>query len=158
MKRDPGLSCTLVSAAGKHTDMTRTESSSTPLILAPTTTTRATHITPRIHPLPPTELWGRDICGERLVWKQCAFQFTSRSLQRQTRLWSLPQRLSPSTFYILSTCQSFSTLISDAIKDEMRGEGEIKRNNKHEGHLKATLKNKFIRDLENCCHPSTMFF
>lgn len=55
------------------------------------TTTKPTHIIPRIHPLPPSELWGGDICGNSLAGKQCVLQFAPWSLQRQTRLRSLPQ-------------------------------------------------------------------
>lgn len=87
-RRELRLSRTSVSAVGKHTDMTETTPSSHyPL----PTTAKPAHISRRIHPLPPSELWGGDICGERLVGKQCAFQFAPRSLQRQTRLRSLPQ-------------------------------------------------------------------
>lgn len=76
------------SAVGKRFGTSQTKlSSHYPL----PTATKPTHIIPRIHPLPPSELWGGDICGERLAGKQCVLQFAPRSLQRQTRLRSLPQ-------------------------------------------------------------------
>lgn len=74
------------SAVGKRTDTSQT----TPSSHYPLSTT-PTHISPRIHRLPPSVLWGGDICGERLAGKQCVLQFAPQSLQRQTRLRSLPQ-------------------------------------------------------------------
>lgn len=76
------------SAVGKWSDTSQTKLS---YYYPLPTATKLTHIIPRIHPFPPSELWGGDICGERLAGKQCVLQFAVRSLQKQTRLRSLPR-------------------------------------------------------------------
>lgn len=69
---------------------TRVKPRHPPITLSPLPLNRLTSAPEYILSLPVCPEGG-DICGERLAGKQCVLQFAPRSLQRQTRLRSLPQ-------------------------------------------------------------------
>lgn len=74
--RDARLSCALVSAVANT--LTWPKPSNPPTTHPPPNT--HTFTTPLKYICPSHRALGGDICGERLVWKQCTFQFALPSL------------------------------------------------------------------------------